>query len=170
KFGDASQQYAQLPRFSRHWDEALFEGAYADLLDEDPGGALGKLHSLHSPHLSDEFAPESQTLAAIVYYQHCLFPQVREAVARFDRDYVPMRDQVKKILEANPSLKTLAALVAPDTFAGAPASPAGPPPSAVQHHLAKNERIAAMLDYVGRLDGEARRIKGDSDVASGPLG
>src|SRR5205085_3982742 len=143
----------------RHRDEALFEGAYADLVDGDPGGALGKLHSLHSPHLKDEFAPESQTLEAVVYHQHCLYEKVREAIAKFDHDYVPMRDQVKKILDADPPLETLAALVAPDAFAGAPPSTAGALPSAVQHHLAKNERIAAMVDYVTRLDGEAWRIK-----------
>jgi hypothetical protein len=169
KYEPASAHYAQLPRFSRHWDEALFEGAYADLLNEDPGGALGKLHSLHSPHLKDEFAPESQTLEAVVYYQHCLFQQTREAVARFDRDYVPARDQVRKILDANPSLETLAALVAAEAFAGAPPSPAGPLPSAVRHHLAKNERISAMLDYLRRLDAEAARIKGDAELAKGPL-
>ena len=170
KYEEASGEYAQLPRFSRHWDEALFEGAYADLLNDDPGGALGKLHSLHSPHLSDEFAPESQTLEAIIYHQHCLYPQVREAVGRFDKNYVPARDQVKKILETSPSLETLAALVVPDTFAGAPPSSAGGLPSAVQHHLAKNERVSAMLDYVGRLDGETKRLKADADLASGTLG
>jgi len=170
QYEQASRQYEELPRFSRHWDEALFEGAYSDLLADDPGGALGKLHSLHSPHLSDEFAPESQTLEAIVYHQHCLYPQVREAVGRFDRQYVPMRDQLKKILDTNPSLETLAALVAPETFTGAPASNAGGLPSSIQHHLAKNERIAAMLDYVSRLDAENKRIKADADLSSGTLG
>src|SRR5207302_7581829 len=104
------------------------------------------------------------------YYQHCLYPQVREVVARFDHEYVPMRDQVRKILESNPSFETLAALVAPETFSGAPASSAGQLHSAVQHHLAKNERVSAMLDYVGRLDAEARRIRADSDLAGGTLG
>ncbi len=170
RYAEASAQYAQLPRFSRHWDEALFEGAYADLLNDDPGGALGKLHSLHSPHLSDEFAPESDTLEAIIYYQNCLYARVRDVTGRFDRDYVPMRDQVKRILEANPSFDTLASLVAPDAFAGAPASSAGPLPSAVQHHLAKNERIASMIDYVARLDAESAKIRADSELASDALG
>ncbi len=170
RYSESSYHYGQLPRFSRHWDEGLFEGAYADLLNEDPGGALGKLHSLHSPHLSDEFAPESETLEAIIYYQNCLYGQVRQVTGRFDRDYVPMRDQVKRILESNPSLETLAALVAPEVFAGSPASGAGGLPAAVQHHLSKNERIAAMLDYVARLDQEAARIQKDSELAADALG
>src|SRR5256885_10404392 len=89
RYAEASAQYARLPRFSRHWDEALFEGAYADLRNGDPGGALGKLHSLHSPHLSDEFAPESRKLAAVIYHQHCLYPQARATLEQFDADYLP---------------------------------------------------------------------------------
>ena len=106
RYGEASQEYDRLPRFSRHWDEALFEGAYADLLNDDPGGALGKLHSLHSPHLSDEFAPESQNLAAIIYHQYCLYHQVREVLARFNREYVPMKERMKAILDSNPPIET----------------------------------------------------------------
>src|SRR5713226_10458950 len=49
----------------------------------DPGAAPGKLHSLRSPQLSDEFAPESENLAAVIYHRHCLWPQVRETMERF---------------------------------------------------------------------------------------
>ena len=172
RYEESAAEYSRLPRFSRHWDEALFEGAYADLLNDDPGAALGKLHSLHSPHLSDEFAPESQNLEAMIYYQHCLYPQVRQAVARFDRTYGPMRDQVKKVLEQGPALEVYAALVAPERFPSVLASsPQVPPlPSPVQHHLGKNERISSMLGYIGRLDEEAERIKTDGLLAGGPLG
>src|SRR6266850_1332144 len=71
RYAEAGAAYARLPRFSRHWDEALFEGAYADLRNGDPGGALGRLHSLRSPHLSDEFAPESLSLTAIIFHRRC---------------------------------------------------------------------------------------------------
>src|SRR5439155_1724000 len=61
RYGEASAAYASVPRFSRHWDEALFEGAYADVRRGDPGAALGKLHSLRSPQLSDEYTPEAES-------------------------------------------------------------------------------------------------------------
>ncbi len=160
RFGESAQYYSMLPRFSRHWDEALFEGAYADLLNDDSGGALGRLHSLHSPHLSDEFAPESLNLTAIIYFQSCLYPQVRESIAQFNSTYVPMRDQVRKIVESNPPLETWWALVA----GGQPGLPV-----AIQHHLQKNERISAMLNYIQKLDAEAARLK-SSELAGGPLG
>jgi outer membrane protein assembly factor BamD (BamD/ComL family) len=162
RFAEASAEYGKLPRFSRHWDEALFEGAYADLLNDDPGSALGKLHSLHSPHLSDEFAPESQNLTAIIYHQNCLYPQVREVIARFNREYVPMKEQMKAVLAANPPVETYWQMVA---------SPADTRlPLAVQHHLQKNERLASMLGYLQRLDLETEKIRGDSELAQSALG
>ncbi len=161
-YEQSSAEYSQLPRFSRHWDEALFEGAYADLLNDDPGSALGKLHSLHSPHLSDEFAPESQNLAAIIYHQNCLYAQVREVIARFNRDYVPMKESMKAILESNPPVEQYWQMVAQGTGSRLPV--------AVQRHLAKNERVEAMLGYLARLDLEAEKIRKDDELARAPLG
>ena len=161
RYQESADAYARLPRFSRHWDEALFEGAYADLLNDDVGSALGRLHSLHSPHLSDEFAPESINLAAIIYYQNCLWPQVRETLARFDRDYLTARNDIKRVLESNPPLEQFWLLVNGDA-AGLPA--------ALKHFLQKNERIGSMLGYIARLDKEAARIKDDQAISKDALG
>ena len=161
KYAEAAAEYDQLPRFSRHWDEALFEGAYADLQNDDPGAALGRLHSLHSPHLSDEFAPESLNLTAIIYHQHCLYPQVRDVVARFNREYVPMKDKVKAVLDSNPPIEAFWQMLEPgDTRL----------PAAVQHHLQKNERVEALVKYIERLDAEAARVKADGELSKSPLG
>jgi hypothetical protein len=161
RFGEASAEYAQLPRFSRHWDEALFEGAYADLMNDDPGGALGKLHSLHSPHLSDEFAPESLNLTAVIYHQRCLYPQVREVIADFNREYVPMRDQLQVILKSTAGTDPFWQMLQP-----------GDPrlPSAVHHYLQKNERVASMVGYIARLDAEAAQVKSNGELSQSPLG
>ena len=156
RYAEASAEYAKLPRFSRHWDEALFEGAYADLMRGDPGGALGKLQSLHSPHLSDEFAPESENLAAIVYHQHCLWPEVRIALKRFDLIYLPMRDQVRTVLAKDPAPAAL--LAALDGKGDIRL------PDPVRHHVRKNERVASMLAYAARVDDEEKRIRADGEL------
>jgi tetratricopeptide (TPR) repeat protein len=161
RYGEAATAYEALPRFSRHWDEALFEGAYADLQNDDPGAALGKLHSLHSPHLSDEFAPESLNLTAIIYHQRCLYPQVREVIADFNREYVPMKDQVKQILDSNPPIETYWQLLQPGEARL---------PEAVQHHLQKNERVEAMVNYIGRLDQETLKVQRDGELSKSALG
>lgn len=163
RYKEAAFEYGQLPRFSRHWDEALFEGAYADLMNDDPGGALGKLHSLHSPHLTDEFAPESVNLAAIIYYMNCLYPQTRGEIDSFNRKYVPIRDEVKKLLDGNPSFDDLASMVAPrNAKAGLPAP--------VRNFLGKNERVDAAVGYIAKLDEETARVKAESELAASALG
>jgi len=155
RYAEASAAYARIRRFSRHWDEALFEGAYADLRNGDPGGALGKLHSLHSPHLRDEFVPESLNLEAIVFHQRCLYPRVREALARFDREYLPMREAMKSVLAAETQFEGYWRMLAPSD----PRLPA-----AVRHHLGKNERVAAFRSLLEALDREAARVRGDGGL------
>ena len=161
RFAEASAEYAQLPRFSRHWDEALFEGAYADLMNDDAGAALGRLHSLHSPHLSDEFAPESLNLTAVIYHQRCLYPQVREVIAQFNREYVPMKDQLKTLLKSTGGTGAFWQMLQPGSTAL---------PPAVRHHLEKNERVAAMVGYLGRLEAETARARSSEELAKSPLG
>lgn len=161
RFAEASAAYDLLPRFSRHWDEALFEGAYADLQNGEPGLALGKLHSLHSPHLGGEFAPESLNLTAIIFHERCLYPQVREAIADFNRIYVPMKDDLRRVLEANLPVEEYWQMLQPgDTRLPVP----------VQHHLQKNERVDSMVGYIGRLDAEAERLQKDAPLAQDALG
>ena len=160
RYRDASAAYSAVPRFSRHWAEALFEGAYADLRGGDPGAALGKLHSLRSPQLFSEFAPEAENLAAIIYHQHCLWPQVREAMGLFSARYAPMRDQVKALLAKNLSADELAAAaVAGDAL-----------PPAVRGRVRRDERIEATLGYLRRVQAERRRVEADAELMRSALG
>ena len=161
RYAEASAAYARVPRFSRHWDEALFEGAYADLQNGDPGAALGKLHSLHSPHLRDEFAPESLNLTAIIFHQRCLHPYVRATLAQFDREVLPLRDRIKQVLgEGLPVEEHWRMLAAGDARLPAP----------VQHHLQKNERVASFRVHLEALEREAARIRGDGALRGTALG
>jgi len=160
RYAEASAAYASVPRFSRHWDEALFEGAYADVRGGDPGAALGKLHSLRSPQLSDEYAPEAENLAAVIYQRNCLWPQVRETVARFAARYLPMRDRVKSFLSRNPDAIELAeALEGGDSL-----------PVQVRRRVRKNERVEATLAGLRRIDAERRKIAGDPELMRSALG
>src|SRR6266849_9287704 len=126
----------------------------------DPGPALGKLHSLRSPQLSDEFAPESENLAAVIYHRHCLWPQVRETMDRFATRDVPMRDRVKSFLARNPTGAELAAAV--DSGEALPAP--------VRRRVRNDERIEAMLAELRRVDGERGKVAGDAELMRSALG
>ena len=43
-------------------------------------------------------------------------------------------------------------------------------PSAVQHHLQKNERVSAMIGYLERLDRETAKVQSDKELSGSPLG
>jgi TolA-binding protein len=160
RYPEASAAYAAVPRFSRHWYEALFEGAYADLRAGDPGAALGKLHSLRSPQLSDEFAPESENLAAIVYYRNCLWPQVRETLEQFASRYEPMRDRVKAFLARKPTPAELA-----EAVEGGSALP-GP----VRRRVHDDGRVRALLADLSRIDADRRKVAADAELMRSALG
>ena len=160
RYPEASAAYAAVPRFSRHWHEALFEGAYADLRAGDAGAALGKLHSVRSPQLSDDFAPEAENLAAIVYQRHCLWPQVRETLSLFATRYVPMRDRVKAFLSGNPSADALAEAAAED----------GALPGAVRRRVREDQRIETALSELKRVSAERARVAADADLMRSGLG
>ena len=159
RFAEASAAYASVPQFSRHWDEALFEGAYADLRGGDPGTALGKLHSVRSPQLSDEYAPEADKLAALIYYRNCLWPQVRDTLAKFAARYLPMRDRVKSFLDGKPGATDLAGAVEGGASLPAP----------VRRRVRKNERIEQMLAELRRIEVERRKIAGDAELMRSAL-
>ncbi|HWE22675.1 MAG TPA: tetratricopeptide repeat protein [Myxococcales bacterium] len=156
RYAEASAAYQAVPRFSRHWDEALFEGAYADLRNGDPGAALGKLHTLRAPQLRDAFSPESENLAAILYHRNCLWPQVREALQWFQTRYEPMRDGIQTVLAKKPSPEELIAA----------AEGGNALPGAVRNRLARDERLDAALSGLRRIAAEQRKVEGDAELTS----
>src|SRR5205085_214472 len=98
--------------------------------------------------------------AAILYQQRCLYPQVRSTIAQFDREYLPMRDQMKSILQADlPLGEYWRMLSAGDSRL----------PPAVQHQLQKNERVSAMRAYLEQLDREAARVRAEPGLAGSAL-
>lgn len=99
-FADAYDLYNRIPRFSRHWRDALFEGAYAAFQNDEYGKALGMLHTLHAPVAGDQLVPESWLLKAYIYYFSCLFDETKATLAEMDRRYAKIGEQVKALREA----------------------------------------------------------------------
>ncbi len=85
EYEEASEAYEAVPRYSRYWDQALFENGFARFQNEDFGGALGSLQALHAPQFAGAFQPESWILKATVYYYSCLFDEVEDDAGRLRR-------------------------------------------------------------------------------------
>jgi hypothetical protein len=81
---------------------------------------------------------------------------------RFDRIYLPMRDQVRAVLSRDPSPASLLAALDGKGEVELPAP--------VRHHLRKNERVESLLAYAARIGDEERRVRDNEDFARSALG
>lgn len=102
EFGKAVTAYEMLPRFSKYWDQALFENGFARFQNDDLGGALGSLQALHAPQFNGAFQPESWVLKSTVYYFACLYEESKGALKEFESLYLPMVEKLRPYVEGEP--------------------------------------------------------------------
>lgn len=99
QYQKAVDSYERIPRFSKYWDQALFENGFARFQNDDFGGALGSLQALHAPQFAGAFQPESWILKSTTYYFSCLYPEAKTALGSFDGIYLPMAEKLKPLVE-----------------------------------------------------------------------
>ncbi len=97
-YGKSSEWYEKIPRFSKFWDQSLFENGFSRFQNDDLGGGLGALQALHAPQFVGAFQPESWILKSTIYYFRCLYEEGRSALAEFDLAYGPMADKLRPII------------------------------------------------------------------------
>ena len=143
--------YEAMPRFSKYWDQALFENGWARFQNEDLGGALGSLQALHAPQFEGSFQPESWILKATVYFFSCLYDETKFALKEYEDHYLPMAAQIQPILEGDHDLEFYAHLLDD--------SNADKLPPAVRNYLLVNARLHGFLNFLAQLDREKEQIE-----------
>lgn len=103
RFRSAIQAYAQIPRNSDNWLQALFEAAWTFFMMQKHNNTLGTIHTLHSPFFENRFFPESYILQAITFLRLCRFPQVKASLARFKGRYKGVFDDLRRLLDQHQS-------------------------------------------------------------------
>jgi hypothetical protein len=89
--------YDKMPWGSAPWLEGLWEASYAHYRVGDYEKTLGNLLTLQSPYFVDEYFPESYVLEAIVYYENCRYPEARQVLDAFSRQYEPVYDELARV-------------------------------------------------------------------------
>ena len=84
---------------SEYWLDALFEQSWAYYMAGDYPRALGNIHTLKAPYFPGAYYPEADILKAVIYFQNCNYEAASTVVARFNLRYVPIRDELNKILK-----------------------------------------------------------------------
>ncbi len=83
---------------SEYWLDALFEESWAYYMAGSYPQALGNIHTIRAPYFPGSFYPEAEILKAVIYFQNCNYEAATTVVARFNQRYVPIRDELKKVL------------------------------------------------------------------------
>lgn len=99
EYQKAVDWYEKIPRFSKYWDQALFENGFARFQNDDLGGGLGSLQGLYAPQFAGAFQPESWILTSIIYYFSCLYEESKAALVEYENLYLPMAEKLKPLVE-----------------------------------------------------------------------
>ena len=84
---------------SEYWLDALFEESWAYFMAGDYPHALGNIHTIQAPYFPNSFHPEADILKAVIYFTNCNYDAASITVARFHKHYVPIRDELDKVLK-----------------------------------------------------------------------
>ncbi|HEY8206166.1 MAG TPA: hypothetical protein VIG99_01705, partial [Myxococcaceae bacterium] len=157
RYEEAVKTYESIPRFSRYWDQALFELGFARFRGEDPGGALGALQALHAPQFEAAFQPESWLLKATIYYFSCLYDEAAASMKAFHTIYQPMRAQMEPLLGQEHDLPEYFKLI------NDPKDDRLPRP--VKLWVRNNERIIGLFKLLEEIDREKEAARGEKGWA-----
>lgn len=101
RYREALQYYAQIPRESDNWLQALFEASWAFFLMQKHNNTLGNIHTLHSPFFENRFFPESYILQAITYLRLCRYDETKKSMVKFRDRYKTMFNDLKALISQN---------------------------------------------------------------------
>lgn len=99
KLSAAVKYWNKIDVTSEYWLDALFEESWAYFMAGDYPRALGNIHTIQSPYFPNSFYPEADILKAVIYFANCNYDAATIVVARFNKRYVPIRDELKKLLK-----------------------------------------------------------------------
>jgi hypothetical protein len=92
--------YNLLEPESEYFREATFELAWVHFMAGEYPVAMGKFFTLESPYYEYDLRPEAPILRSVVYYANCNYEAVTITTARFNKRYVPIRSELKRLLGA----------------------------------------------------------------------
>ncbi len=153
-FGQAFDEFNKIPRFAKHWRDALFEGAYAAFMNHEPGKALGLLETLHAPVAKEQFVPESWLLQSLIYYSRCLFDETGAALHKMQSTYRPIQKSITQLLGAGLDPDVFYRLV---QFGGVQHGVTLP--AMLRNELLVDETLRGRRSYILELGLELQKVK-----------
>jgi hypothetical protein len=159
KLSAAVKNWNQIESSSEYWLQAMFEESWAYFMAGQYPKALGNIHTLQSPYFPGAFYPEGEILKAVIYFSNCNYEAATTVVARFNKHYVPIQEELQKVLarfkgeqQAEPFFKFL--LSVRDGSADLPANISG-----IVKESMSDRQLLRGIEYVRVLDEEMARFQ-----------
>ncbi len=165
QYDRSSAAYERVPRFSKYWDQALFENGFARFQDDDLGGGLGSLQALHAPQFAGAFQPESWVLKATIYYFSCLYAESKTALSAFDELYLPMAEKLKPLVDVDNNDRQDVR----EYFHLVDTTDSEKVPKAVLNYVRSNERMLGVFSMLKEIDREKKKLEDNSGWRSSKL-
>jgi len=99
KLSAAVKFWNDVDESSEYWLDALFEQSWAYFMAGQYPRALGNIQTIQSPYFPNAFYPEADVLKSVIYFSNCNYDAATIVVARFNKKYVPVRDELDKVLK-----------------------------------------------------------------------
>lgn len=155
QYQHATEWYEKVPRFSKYWDQALFENGFARFQNDDLGGALGSLQGLYAPQFAGAFQPESWILTATTYYFSCLYDESKASLLEYERIYLPMAEKLKPLVDSAEEREMVSYFRLVDV------TDSPEVPKAVLNWVRTNERMLGLFGMLRQIDTEKATIDGN---------
>jgi tetratricopeptide (TPR) repeat protein len=159
KLSAAVKHWNQIEPSSEYWLDALFEESWAYFMAGQYPKALGNIHTIQSPYFPGAFYPEAEILKAVIYFSNCNYDAATTVVARFNKRFVPIQEELQKVLarfkgeqQTEPFFKFL--LSVRDGTADLPPSISG-----IVEASMSDRQLLRGIEYVRVLDEEMARFQ-----------
>jgi tetratricopeptide (TPR) repeat protein len=159
KLSAAVKHWNQIESSSEYWLDALFEESWAYFMAGQYPKALGNIHTIQSPYFPGSFYPEAEILKAVIYFSNCNYDAATTVVARFNKRFVPIQEELQKVLarfkgeqQTEPFFKFL--LSVRDGTADLPPSISG-----IVEASMSDRQLLRGIEYVRVLDEEMARFQ-----------
>jgi len=159
KLSAAVKNWNQIDESSEYWLDALFEESWAYFMAGQYPKALGNIHTIQSPYFPGSFYPEAEILKAVIYFSNCNYEAATTVVARFNKRFVPIQEELQKVLvrfkgeqQTEPFFKFL--LSVRDGTADLPPSISG-----IVKASMSDRQLLRGIEYVRVLDEEMARFQ-----------
>tara|TARA_B100001248_G_C27399598_1_gene469014 strand:- start:11419 stop:13797 length:2379 start_codon:yes stop_codon:yes gene_type:complete len=95
KMNESIKHYREIDRSHTLWMDSLKELGWAQLINGDEPGAIGNMHSLHTPFFKKVFQPETFAIRSIGYLNLCHYGDAYRSLSNLEEQYRGMLGQIQ---------------------------------------------------------------------------